>query len=102
MDRILPHICTASAYANIKYVLTQMQYIFAVTYETPSTNNNITVQNVHTTLSVRRSHTLTEATILLPLSQPTSPTAGCVCVCVCESEKHFVQTIVVIVKSVVK
>jgi len=37
VDRILPQICTASAKADLKYALTQMQYRIAVIYETPST-----------------------------------------------------------------
>ena len=32
----LPQICTASAQANMKHALKQMQYRFAVIYETPS------------------------------------------------------------------
>ena len=33
----LPQICIASAYANMKHALKQMQYRFAVIYETLST-----------------------------------------------------------------
>ena len=40
MDRILPQICTVSAYANMKHALKQMQYRFALIYETPSKYNS--------------------------------------------------------------
>ena len=36
VDRILPQICTASAEVNMKHVLRQMQYKFAVIYGTHS------------------------------------------------------------------
>ena len=36
MDRILPQICTAAAEVNMKHVLKQMQYRFAVIYGTLS------------------------------------------------------------------
>ena len=44
LDRILPQICTASAYLNMKHVLQHMQYGFAVIYETLSTNNKIVLK----------------------------------------------------------
>ena len=36
VDRILPQICTASASANMKHALTQVQYRFAPIYGKPS------------------------------------------------------------------
>ena len=33
VDRILPQICTASALANMKHALTQLQYRFAEKYD---------------------------------------------------------------------
>ena len=45
VDRILPQIFTASDYVNMKHVLKQMQYRFAVSYETLRTGMNIKIQN---------------------------------------------------------
>ena len=52
LDRILPQICTASAYLNMKHVLQHMQYGFAVIYGTLITlslefNCNLTRKTAH-------------------------------------------------------
>ena len=48
MDRILAQICTASTQANMNHLLRQMQYRFAVIYETLSSYTYVFVLGLMT------------------------------------------------------